>query len=44
MSLLYAIGEFVRGATRGDGVVGEDVTPNMKTIEAIPHTIETRPS
>src|SRR5579859_5084818 len=36
MSLLYEDGRFVRAATRGDGVVGEDVTPNVRTITAIP--------
>jgi DNA ligase (NAD+) len=36
MSLLYQAGALVRAATRGDGVVGEDVTPNVRTIAAIP--------
>lgn len=34
--LHYQNGLFVRGATRGDGLVGEDVTPNLKTIRALP--------
>ena len=36
MSLLYQDGQLTRAATRGDGVVGEDVTPNVRTIAAVP--------
>ncbi|HEU5277302.1 MAG TPA: NAD-dependent DNA ligase LigA [Gaiellaceae bacterium] len=36
INLIYADGAFLRGATRGDGRQGEDVTPNLRTIKAIP--------
>jgi DNA ligase (NAD+) len=44
MSLHYEKGEFALAVTRGDGVNGEDVTPNVATIEAIPHRVDTAKS
>lgn len=40
LSLLYEDGLLVRAATRGDGVMGDDVTANIKTIRAIPHKLK----
>jgi DNA ligase (NAD+) len=51
VSLLYTDGRLTRGATRGDGRTGEDVTPNVRTIgnvpdqlagDAVPHLLEVR--
>jgi DNA ligase (NAD+) len=42
IALLYERGRFVRGATRGDGRVGEDVTANLRTIRSIPVALRGR--
>jgi DNA ligase (NAD+) len=39
VSLLYEHGRLVRAATRGDGRTGEDVTPNVRTIDNVPHRL-----
>ncbi|HXH79797.1 NAD-dependent DNA ligase LigA [Nocardioides sp.] len=39
INLLYEQGRLVRALTRGDGRTGEDVTPNVKTIESVPHRL-----
>ena len=39
INLLYENGRLVRALTRGDGRTGEDVTPNVKTIDSVPHRL-----
>ena len=43
MSLEYENGVFVRGATRGDGLIGENVTENLRTVRSLPLHIENAP-
>ena len=44
MSLEYENGVFVRGATRGDGAIGEDVTENLRTVRNLPQKLENAPA
>ena len=43
VSAEYVNGVFVRGATRGDGITGEDVTENLKTVKALPLSLKNAP-
>ena len=43
IALVYENGELKRGATRGDGVHGEDVTPNVRTIQSVRHQLQSAP-
>jgi DNA ligase (NAD+) len=44
ISLLYENGQLLRGATRGDGEIGEDVTQNLRTVKSIPKSVEGAPA
>jgi DNA ligase (NAD+) len=44
IALTYERGELIRGVTRGDGVQGEDVTPNVRTIRSLPLRLDNGPA
>jgi DNA ligase (NAD+) len=43
VDLIYEDGVLVRGATRGDGYTGEDITPNIRTLANVPHRLKSQP-
>ena len=43
VSITYAEGRLVRAATRGDGLIGEDITANVRTIDAVPLRLQAKP-
>ncbi|MCR4287013.1 MAG: NAD-dependent DNA ligase LigA [Deltaproteobacteria bacterium] len=42
VELIYENGRFIKGSTRGDGYIGEDVTQNLRTVRSIPLTLTTK--
>lgn len=44
VELIYENGRFIKGSTRGDGYIGEDVTQNLRTVRSIPLTLTLSPS
>ncbi|MBX7114896.1 MAG: NAD-dependent DNA ligase LigA [Myxococcaceae bacterium] len=44
IELVYEHGRFVQGSTRGDGVIGEDVTPNLRTVRNLPLVLKEAPT